>query len=58
MKTTVLNPQLEESINNKQFKDIDLSKKRKGYTEKLLHFLIRETDSDKRMSVFGMDPFK
>jgi hypothetical protein len=58
MKTTTLNPSMVESADVKAFKHFELPKKRKNHAERLLHFLLRETDSDKRISVFGADPFK
>ena len=32
--------------------------KHKKYNELLFHFLIRETESDRRMHRFGLDPLK
>ncbi len=58
MKTTTINPPAEVSVDVKAFKHLELPKKRKNQVERLLHFLMRETDSDKRTSIFGADPFK
>jgi hypothetical protein len=33
-------------------------RKRKNYYERFLELMARKTDSEKRMEVFGSDPFK
>ena len=33
-------------------------KKRRNYYEKFLQMLIRKTEAEKRVQIFGMDPFK
>jgi hypothetical protein len=42
----------------RDLKQSEYNKKRKNYAEKLLHFLSRETNSEKRANLFGSDPFK
>lgn len=39
-------------------KTFEIARKRKNYTDQLLQFLARQTDSDKRINIFGTDPFK
>lgn len=36
----------------------EIHKKRKNYTEQLLQFLTRQTNADRRVNIYGMDPFK
>lgn len=34
------------------------TKKRRSYYEQFLQLLIRKTEAEKRVQIFGMDPFK